>query len=359
MFGTNGYVVSLAKGPTNSWYCFERDGTTTKVRRFTEDGADVPECSVDIQSWPYLSSIAELANGDVALGGYAEGLTAGALQFRSNAGLLFKSHFKNGQGSILDMHVRRNGQLVAFGWFGDLGNLVLFSDHDLVPGGIYGYIGGFGQSSITANLLSEDTEGRLLVSQSGDALVRIKVDGTLDDLFEYGGLFERTMQNLIQPNGRILVSGYSYITDGKSRYGIERLLPDGAIDPTFQVVTSTNQWLALLAFLPDGSALAARGFSNFQDLFSDSGPRLVRVMPNGGLDPSYVSPVGRDSSINCAAVQNDGRILLGGVLFKTNGEPAGPVVRLEPDGTVDTTFATDLPLSGSVSAIAPLAEATR
>lgn len=356
VFGTNGYIPSLTRGPTNSWYCFVDDGTTTKIRRFTEDGADVPECSVELQAWPYLTSIAELNNGDVALGGYPDGLTAGAVQFRSDAGWLLKSHFENGQGSVLDMRVRRDGSLIAFGWFGDLFNLVMFSDHNLVPGGIHGDIGGFGQSSITWNLLSEDSKGRLLVSQSGYPLVRINNDGTLDDLFMYGGNFERTLQNMVWPDGRILVSGYSYISDGKSRHGIERLLPDGEIDPTFQTVGSTNQWLILLALLPDGSALAARQSPTFQDLFSDSGLRLVRVMPNGGLDPSYVSPVGRDSSVNCAAVQRDGRVLLGGLLFKANGEPAGPIVRLEPDGTLDTTFATDLPKSGSVLAIEPLAD---
>jgi uncharacterized delta-60 repeat protein len=56
------------------------------------------------------------------------------------------------------------------------------------------------------------------------------------------------------------------------------------------------------------------------------------------LDPTFPAGSGPDDYVRAIAVQEDGRILVGGNFSTFNGEPSGPLVRLLSDGSVDHTF---------------------
>ena len=69
----------------------------------------------------------------------------------------------------------------------------------------------------------------------------------------------------------------------------------------------------------------------------------VSAFPQAGsLDPSVDPGVGASGTVRLVGVQPDGKIVLGGTFTMFNNTPAGNIVRLLPNGTVDNTF-----LSGS------------
>lgn len=136
------------------------------------------------------------------------------------------------------------------------------------------------------------------------SLARYNSDGSLDSSFNGNGKVHTRFGNtiagysnaiLIQPDGKILVSGYIQQSNTKN-FAMIRYLSDGSLDTTFD---------------GDGIVLTAVG------------------TPNSGL--SVV-----DES-HCMAIQSDGKIVLGG--FATNGTKADfALVRYLTDGSLDPTF---------------------
>ncbi len=69
-------------------------------------------------------------------------------------------------------------------------------------------------------------------------------------------------------------------------------------------------------------------------------PGLVRLDEHGALDRSFlcVTTNGPSSMVYDAAVQSDGRVVICGDFTRVNDAPARFLARLNPDGTLDSTF---------------------
>jgi len=83
---------------------------------------------------------------------------------------------------------------------------------------------------------------------------------------------------------------------------VARLNSNGSFDPGFRAVLQTNQSgvVTSLAVQSDGKLLVAT-----------SDPRLVRLNPDGALDPSFQS-VSADAIIRLIELDQDHRILIKG-----------------------------------------------
>ncbi len=75
---------------------------------------------------------------------------------------------------------------------------------------------------------------------------------------------------------------------------------------------------------------------------------LTAYAQPGSLDPSFNPGSGANGTVGVIAVQPDGRIVLGGAFTTFDGVPVGHIVRLLPDGTVDTTFHTGSGFNGTL-----------
>src|SRR5688572_12695623 len=107
---------------------------------------------------------------------------------------------------------------------------------------------------------------------------------------------------------------------------------------------NANNLVLTVVVQPDGKILVGGGFSSF----SPNGGaavtrnRIARLNPNGTLDTAF-DPNAGGGDVNAIALQADGKIVIGG--FFTTLSPNGGtaitrnrIARLNPDGTVDTTF---------------------
>jgi uncharacterized delta-60 repeat protein len=211
-------------------------------------------------------------------------------------------------------------------------------------------------------------DGKLVVV-SGNTLARYNADGSLDGSFGTGGVvtvdfygasYDRLNAVGVQPNGRIVVAGYS--KDGvnssvQEDFIVARYEADGALDASFgaggKVVTDfeSHQDIAYdLAIQPDGKivvvGLAAIDASGFGVYYPDfAAARYTRA---GALDASFgtggvatTNIAGQTDLAYAVALQADGKIVLAGRVAPSGGaDPDIGVLRYNADGTLDLGFGT-------------------
>jgi|LakMenEpi03Aug12_release.lakeMendotaPanAssembly.Ray.scaffolds.fasta_scaffold332522_2 uncharacterized delta-60 repeat protein len=127
--------------------------------------------------------------------------------------------------------------------------------------------------------------------------------------------------------------------------GIVRLNSDGTRDTAFTTNTSTgfnvNGYVYSLAIQSDGKIIAGGTFTTFNGATVNG---IVRLNSDGTRDTTFTTNTGSGLSdaasypVNSIAIQSDGKILIGGDFTTFNGATVNGIVRLNSDGTRDTAF---------------------
>lgn len=215
---------------------------------------------------------------------------------------------------------------------------------------------GFGSGIINDIALQPD--GKMLVvgtftDYNGllnvNRIVRLNADGSLDPSFAFGtGLNGTGNAVLILPDGKILVSGGFSSYNGSLRNRLVRINADGSIDNTFSIGTGFGNDVYAIAVQPDGKVLAGGAFTQFNSIPSS---RLARLNTDGSFDSSFSIGDGFSNSIYTIALQDDGKIMVGGAFTAADGTTANRIARLSPSGQVDTGLATGSGFNSSVNRI--------
>jgi len=190
--------------------------------------------------------------------------------------------------------------------------------------------------------------------------IKVKSDGSLDTSFNIGTVSSSAVGNEevieILPNGKILVAGifddYISASQVSSKPSIVRLNPNGTIDTTFNQFGTGFTFDASvfdICVQPDGKILlAGDNFVSYDDVVLNR-PGLIRLNADGTLDTSFI----RNTSTDVIGVEvellSDGKILFYNGLGGYNGNTNRRLVRLNPDGSLDTSF-DSLALSRSTTA---------
>ncbi|MBL7798498.1 MAG: hypothetical protein JNJ90_18530 [Saprospiraceae bacterium] len=183
-------------------------------------------------------------------------------------------------------------------------------------------------------------DGKILIAGqlegfgSSGAMQRYFPDGSRDTAFnitQSGYLFDYGLG--LQPDGKIL-----FYTDE----GLYRFYPSGAADSTFGTngtvhIKTMNSFGKALQVLPDGKIAVGTGVSAFY---------AARVNPDGAVDSTFgtngevqydLAPTDVDVVYTLNAY-TDGRLLLGGFTSLGGGGWKLSLLRLNPDGSADSTF---------------------
>lgn len=197
--------------------------------------------------------------------------------------------------------------------------------------------------------LSIQDDGRILLAgpftsingQPKSGLARLHADGTLDRAFTVtlkGRLRNAQATSLaVQADGRILVAGAFTRVNGARRGRLARLFPDGSLDRTFlEDLPGATGWVRDVRPQADGTILVGGRLTRM-----NGHPCLgiARLGNDGALDPQFVpSSTGlKQAEAKAIAVQRDGRILIGGRFISQYGTVLH-LLRLRADGSPDTTF---------------------
>lgn len=195
--------------------------------------------------------------------------------------------------------------------------------------------------------LSRTSNGKVLAAGNFSAYggepmpyaARLMEDGTLDSTFNQTGTGFNSNTHAIaaQNDGKVLVGGIFTSYDGTSRTRLARLHSDGSLDTSFTFPgTGLDNAVTSLFIQADSKILIGGDFTNY-----DGTPRarIARLNPDGSLDTGFVVGTGFDNSPHTFAQLQDGRIVISGLFTTYSGSSKPRIVRLQTDGSVDTSFA--------------------
>lgn len=173
-------------------------------------------------------------------------------------------------------------------------------------------------------------------NQQSSRIIRLNPDGSIDTTFNIGSSIGSINKIVIQPDGKIIIGGAFTAINGTPRNRIARLNADGSLDASFDPRDGANLTIRAIALQADGKILIGGDFTSFDGVTRN---RLVRLNADGSVDTGFNPGSGANSFVRAFAVQSDGKILVGGSFTDFNGSPRESVVRLNQDGSLDTTFA--------------------
>lgn len=182
-------------------------------------------------------------------------------------------------------------------------------------------------------------------------IARLTTLGRLDTSFR-GGLtpmYGHVLKIAPLADGRLLIAGVFTQVDGVIRNRIARLNANGALDTTFDPGIGSDAVIDDLVVQPDGRIVIGGDFTTFNGV---PRTRLARLMPDGALDPSFDPGPGPSGSqfghVYAIALQNDGRMVIGGYFTQVGGVTRNHLARINTDGTLDAGFNPDAGAFGVV-----------
>ncbi|MCS7336685.1 MAG: delta-60 repeat domain-containing protein, partial [Verrucomicrobiae bacterium] len=319
-------IVELPDGKVLAAGVFDtvQDFPVRAVARFYTDGSVdtnfVPEL-LPAEGWgpPQVYSVAFEPTGIITIGGYfkavngAGGYLQGIAQLLTNGKV--HTNFASGLSGVV------NDQNAP----GRVYTVLRQPDGKILIGGQFAKVHGVGRRN----------------------LARLNPDGTLDQSFtpSVGEKWEWITSLAYQSRGRIIVGGYFSSVNGIPRTNLACLRLDGTLAPDFNVVPIFPEWdgITAIAVQQDDKILIGGSFSQVHDRQVAG---IARLLPNGELDVSFEAS-GAYSDMNpgtvlAIEVQPDGKILVGGIFNKLNGTPRCSLGRLQPNGSLDSSFGQQL-----------------
>ena len=168
-------------------------------------------------------------------------------------------------------------------------------------------------------------------------IVKLDNTGTVDTTFNVGAGPNNTVTSMVtQSDGKLLIAGSAFTTySGSASTRIARINTDGTRDATLVVGAGLNGIAYDMKVQSDGKIIAAGGFTSYSGS-TNSG--IVRINPNGTKDTTFNVGAGSTGAINQLALQSDGKIIAIGATTAYSGSANAGIVRINTNGTKDTTF---------------------
>lgn len=165
-----------------------------------------------------------------------------------------------------------------------------------------------------------------------------KGDGTNGDV----------MALAVQADGHIVVGGSFSRYNGPISENLLRLMPDGTIDPSFNCGQGPSQEVDAIAIDAEGRILIG-GY--FAEVDGNASAGVARLNSDGSFDPSFNVGTGSGPPVRTLAIQADGKVVCGGQFTSFNGTACGRICRLSADGSLDPAFNTGTGFDGTVRSI--------
>jgi uncharacterized delta-60 repeat protein len=270
----------------------------------------------------YANSVVMQADGKLVAAGYSYNASG-------NKNISLVRYNTNGS---LDSSFNGNGKIItAVSVASNVANAVVVqSDGKLVIAG-YSY-NASGNTDFA--LIRYNTNGSLDTSFDGD--------GKLTTSLGLVSSFANTV--IVQPDKKIVAAGYSYDAQGHTTFAVIRYNANGSLDSSFDTdgkvttaLSAFSDYATSVIMQPDGKLLVA-GYSYNATNTADFA--LVRYNANGSLDTSFdgdgkviTNITSADDYARSVVLQADGKVLVTGT---ANNDFA--IVRYNSNGSLDTTF---------------------
>jgi uncharacterized delta-60 repeat protein len=250
-----------------------------------------------------------------------------------------------------------DGKMIYVGYFtsydGVAANRIIRLNTDFSIDDTFVYGTGFNAET---NAVAVQSDGKILVGgnftqYNGTArnrIVRLNTDGSLDTTFSIGTGFNNSIWSIVvQPDNKILVGGQFTTYSGSGRAGQVRLNSNGSIDTSFDNAFANNTVYSI-ALQSDGKVVLGGLFSSVSGVTCGG---IVRLTTGGTIDNTFQLSgftTGSFSGIYGLAVDASGKIICGGTFDTYSGASVGAnIARLNTNGTYDATFNVGTGITGS------------
>lgn len=144
----------------------------------------------------------------------------------------------------------------------------------------------------------------------------------------------------VQEDGKIIIGGFFSIVNDVLYPGLARLNADGSLDTTFKVGSGQDGDLfSSIQLQKNGKIIIAGSLENYSGFPSRY---IARLNEDGSFDTTFKSKFdnkhGYFTYVYDAKVLDDNKILACGDFETYDGVKRGGIVRLNADGSLDTTF---------------------
>lgn len=250
--------------------------------------------------------------------------------------------------SVRDIELLNDGRLIIAGSFTDINGLPVRRLARISSSGVLDStfdIGAGADNPIFA--VAEVTDGfeqKVLIGGSFTTfngvqrrgIARVSATGRTDTTFDPGAGVNGTVYAIeVQRDGKILIGGEFSSVNGITRINIARLNADGSLDEDFDGGLGADGSVRSIEVQFDDRILIGGLFTSVSSVTRQ---HIARLNSDGTLDSSF-NPGGQvNGAVYAIALQLDGRIVVGGDFTSFNGVPVGRIVRLNPDGSVDPSI---------------------
>jgi uncharacterized delta-60 repeat protein len=187
-------------------------------------------------------------------------------------------------------------------------------------------------------------------------ILRLTANGILDGIFNPGTGFPTGINGVTKINSidinpvdnTIIVAGYFESFNGFNLKSIVKLSSVGTRVALFSPGTNPgfsgpigNHGINSAVFQSDGKVVV--GGNNLTSYFNGFAittaiSNFARITTTGQYDATFNIGIGFIGEVRVIKIQPDGKILVGGDFTSYNSVPANRIIRLNSDGTIDTSF---------------------
>jgi uncharacterized delta-60 repeat protein len=287
----------------------------------------------------------------------------------------YSGSFTHGDGFV---RINTNGTVDPtlqgpFGFTGNAWTLVTASSGLYIGGGFTSYssstarnlirVNTFGQidttwkqrigANSTVRSIATQSNGKIIVaggftsysSSFANYLAKIDRFGDVDTTFNTGiGFNSAVYCAATQSDGKLVVGGSFTSYSGSSINRIARLNTDGTLDTTFKPGAGPNGIPSAVVVFPNGKIVIGGGITTYS---GSSRNNIIGINSNGTLDTTFNIGTGANAAILNGLVDSTGKIIVVGEFTTYSGSARNGIMRLNSDGTLDTTFNVGTGLSGS------------
>ena len=195
-----------------------------------------------------------------------------------------------------------------------------------------------------AGLIKIQSDGKIIVQGyfttyqgvSANNIIRLNTDGSKDTSFDIGTGFNGVIYSIsIQSDGKIILGGDFTTYQGVLKPYLIRLNSNGSIDNTLNTGTEFNGVINTTSIQSDGKIIVGGEFTTYRGISANN---IIRLNADGSRDNTFNLGTGFNGSVSKTSIQSDGKIILTGGFSTYQGVSAIKIIRLNADGTRDNTF---------------------
>lgn len=247
-------------------------------------------------------------------------------------------------GIVLDIAVQSENKILIGGGFGKYNGQTMRGLCRALPDGSLDqtYISLLNSEAVVNSIYVDNSFQSWIVGSFGsfdgqqvNKLALLLPNGGLNENFEQDKTCNSFIDKIIPTSdGNFYIIGNFTEYDGKAVNKVAKIDGQGDLIEAFNVGAGPDYYPYDLAVQEDGKVIVVGDFTTFNN---EPASRIVRLLSNGSIDPTFISGSGANGTILSCKFQSDGKIIIGGYFNRYDGNTANRLARLQNDLPTNTS----------------------